>query len=324
MHASTLHIHAIVINYFCFAQTIELLHQFEKLQSNNNIRLSVTCADNSNNTQEQRELEAFQQQSRLELRLLFNQKNLGFGRAINAAAQDISFDYLWLVNPDVTLFPCAFDKLLSAATIAPMQGIWGGVTVTAKQQADHRHAWREPNLWSTAGWAFGLSKVIRAHGWWHDHYQYDARHNLTQSYPVDSVTGCCLLIRKELWDKLNGFDDEFFLYSEETDLCRRARRAGFQPTIVPTARLLHSSIGSKGNWQRLTLIYHAKLLYAAKHHDLLYCLCFRFILLSGGLIRGLPQLAKGNTKLAKAWLTIAIDAIHLSSRSIKKRYAEQR
>jgi len=324
MHASTLHIHAIVINYFCFEQTIELLHQFEKFQTNNNIRFSVTCADNSNNSDEKQELEAFQQQSHLELRLLFSKKNLGFGRAINAAAQDISFDYLWLVNPDVTLFSSTFDKLLTAATTAPTQGIWGGITLTDEQQADHRHAWREPSLWSTAGWAFGLSKVIRTHGWWHDHYQYDASHNLTQSYSVDSVTGCCFLISKELWNKLNGFDNDFFLYSEETDLCRRARHVGFQPTVVPTALLLHSSVGTKGNSQRLTLIYHAKLLYAAKHHGFLYCFCFRFILLSGGLIRGLQQLAKGNTRLAKTWLTISIDAILLSSRSIKKRYARQR
>jgi GT2 family glycosyltransferase len=323
MHASTLHIHAIVINYFCFEQTIELLHQFEKLHTNNNIRFSVSCADNSNSTEEKRELEAFQRQSRLELRLLFNQTNLGFGRAINAASRGISFDYLWLVNPDVTLFPCTFVKLLSAATITPAQGIWGVLTVTDKQNADHRHAWREPSLWNTAGWAFGLSKIIRAHGWWHGHYQYDARHNLTQSYPVDSVSGCCFLISHEVWDSLNGFDDDFFLYSEEIDLCHRARRSGFQPTTVPTATLLHSSDGTKGNSQRLMLIYHAKLLYAAKHHGLLYCLCFRFIVLSGGLIRSLFQLTKRNTKLAIAWLSISIDAVHLPSRSIKKRYVRQ-
>jgi GT2 family glycosyltransferase len=324
MPTSTRHIHAVVINYFCLEQTLELLDQFEKLETNNNIRFSISCADNSNNSEEQRGLEAFQKQSRLELRLLFNQKNLGFGRAINAATHGISFDYLWLVNPDVTLFSSTLDRLVSAATIAPTQGIWGGLTVTTKQQADHRHARREPNLWNTFGWAFGLSRAIRVHGWWHDHYQYDALHNLTQNYPVDSASGCCLLISEELWNRLNGFDNDFFLYSEETDLCRRARHAEFQPTIVPTARLLHSGIGTKGNSQRLTLIYHAKLLYAAKHHGLLYCLCFRFILLSGGLIRGLSQLARGNTKLAKTWLTISIDAIHFSSRAIKKRYARQR
>lgn len=324
MRASTLHIHVIVINYFCFEQTIKLLHQFERLEINSNIRLTISCADNSNNTEEQRELEVFQQQSRLELRLLFNQENLGFGQAINAAADDISFDYLWLVNPDVTLYPYTFDRLLSAAIIEPTQGIWGGITVTTQQQADHRHAWREPTLWNTAGWAFGLRKVIHAPGWWHDHYQYDARHNLTQCYPVDSVSGCCLLISSVLWDTLNGFDDDFFLYSEEVDLCRRARRAGFQPTVVPSALLLHSSVGTKGNSQRLTLIYHAKLLYAAKHHGFLYCLCFRFIVLSGGLIRALTQLAHGNIKLAKAWLSVSIDAIHISSRSIIKRYQRQR
>jgi len=322
MQTTGLHIKAIVINYFCSEHTIELLQQIQSIQNKNKIRLSVACADNSNDADERRKLEAFKQQSELALTLSFNQQNLGFGKAINKVSKNSQFDFLWLVNPDITLFPNSLDELLSTAMTTPTQGIWGGLTVSADQQADYRHAWREPDLCNTAGWAFGLSKITNV-PLWHNDYQNEARHNLTHAYAVDSISGCCALVSNNLWQKLNGFDEDFFLYSEEIDLCRRARAAGFQPTTVPTALLLHSAEGTSHNSQRLILIYHAKLLYFGKHHSLLYGLGFRGLLASGATIRGIAQVIRGNARVAKTWLTIAADALHLTSRSIKARYQEQ-
>ena len=56
---------------------------------------------------------------------------------------------------------------------------------------------------------------------------------------VDAVTGCFLLIRRSLWNELGGFDEQFFMYGEETDLCLRARRAGHRSVICPDATLIH-------------------------------------------------------------------------------------
>jgi hypothetical protein len=62
---------------------------------------------------------------------------------------------------------------------------------------------------------------------------------------VDFVTGCFLLIRRELWDRLGGFDERFFMYAEEADLCWRARLIGARPLFTPDATIIHHGGGSE-------------------------------------------------------------------------------
>lgn len=62
---------------------------------------------------------------------------------------------------------------------------------------------------------------------------------------VDIVTGCFLLIDRELWQQLDGFDPQFFMYGEEADLCLRARRLGARPTITPAATIIHHGKASE-------------------------------------------------------------------------------
>ena len=53
------------------------------------------------------------------------------------------------------------------------------------------------------------------------------------------MTGCCLLVRRECWEELGGFDEDFFLYYEDVDLCRRARAAGWSVWYEPAVRVTH-------------------------------------------------------------------------------------
>ena len=57
--------------------------------------------------------------------------------------------------------------------------------------------------------------------------------------PVDIVSGCFFLVRRDLWNRLGGFDLRYYMYGEEADLCLRARRLGHHPMITPTAQIMH-------------------------------------------------------------------------------------
>ena len=59
------------------------------------------------------------------------------------------------------------------------------------------------------------------------------------------MVGCFLMITRELWDDLGGFDPVFFMYGEETDLCLRARERGFRPMITPDATIVHHGAASE-------------------------------------------------------------------------------
>lgn len=81
---------------------------------------------------------------------------------------------------------------------------------------------------------------------------------------VDAVSGCALLLRREVAAATGGFDERYFLYVEDVDLCRRARRAGFRTRVVPAARVRHDGSRSFGGSRAPLRLY-----YAARNHLLL-------------------------------------------------------
>lgn len=326
MTKATTHVLVVLVNYYCAEQTTGVLQQLEQLTKPDHIRLSVMCADNSHsdarrlskNQQEQQKLTAFKQQSTLELTLIFHAQNLGFGRAINAATENAEFDFLWLLNPDITLTEQTFNALLNAAETNVDAGIWGGFTLSPHSgQPDYRHAWREPNLLNTGAWALGLHKFNQRTCWQNNYKHHKHDH---ACYPVDSISGCCMFISRAAWQASDGFDRDFFLYSEELDLCHRARTLGFQPTVITQAILFHSEDGTNNNAQRLLFLHYAKLLYASKHHGMLYNLCYRAQIALGAGIRAMTFALKNNTKMAQQWKAILVQALCCSAESVKQHY----
>ena len=76
---------------------------------------------------------------------------------------------------------------------------------------------------------------------------------------VDIVVGCLFLIRRELWTELSGFDLRYFMYGEESDLCLRAARMGYQPMVTPDAEIMHIvGAASKTLGSKLVLLAKAR------------------------------------------------------------------
>lgn len=297
----------VTVNYFSASLVAKLLNQLANQPLPDKTTLSVVCFDNSVSHNEKFALERLQANSSIEFKLIISPINLGFGRAINKSVADMTFDYLCCINPDVCLLPDTLSELLAHSATHQDQGIWGGLTVDDQRQPDFRHAWQETTIKNTFAWAVGLNRLIDNQFWQND-YRHMAN-NTTQTYPVDSVSGCCILISASAWQAVGGFDSNFFLYSEEIDLCLRARQIGFQPTVVPLSKLHHAAHTNKESTRRLKTFYSSKLQYASKHHGLLYNLCYRSLLLLGSLIRMVKSLAGGHLNATRAWATLAGDSL---------------
>jgi GT2 family glycosyltransferase len=119
-------------------------------------------------------------------------------------------------------------------------------------------------LWSLFCGAFGIARLFRnsavfnpeAYGNW-------KRDSIRQ---VDFVSGCFLLIRRDLWQQLGGFDEDFFMYAEEADLCQRARALGARPVITPDATIVHYAGASETVASaKLVKLLAGKMTYARKH-----------------------------------------------------------
>lgn len=173
--------------------------------------------------------------------LIRSAENLGFGRACNAAAAGVSGDHLAFVNPDTVLQGAAITQLLAYAQARPRGGIYGGRTLSPAGEPGIESCFAPPSLWGALCFGTGLSTAFprspldpESMGRW----------NRDSEREVGVVTGLLMLVRRELWERLGGFDDDFFMYSEDVDLSVRAAELGFRPCVTPQAVVVHEGGGS--------------------------------------------------------------------------------
>ena len=172
-----------------------------------------------------------------DVRLIRSEHNLGFAAANNRAAESTDGELLLLLNPDTVVLDGAIDRLVEFARRRPEAGIWGGRTLNAARELDPSSCWQRQTIWNTFCRGVGLSGLFpdsglfnaEAYGGW-------ARDTERE---VDIVSGCFLLITRDLWRRLGGFDEAFFMYGEDADLCLRARALGARPAITPRATIVH-------------------------------------------------------------------------------------
>jgi len=172
-----------------------------------------------------------------QVELIANDENLGFAAANNRVAAQARTEWLLLLNPDTEVHDGAVDRLLAFARAHPRAGITGGRTVFPDGSLNIASCWNRITPWSAFCNAAGLSSAFprsslfnpEAIGGW-------ARDSVRE---VDIVVGCFLMIRRDLWNDLGGFDLKYFMYGEEADLCLRARAMGFRPMITPEAEIMH-------------------------------------------------------------------------------------
>jgi len=172
-----------------------------------------------------------------EVRVIASSKNLGFAAGNNVAAREAEGEYLLLLNPDTVVLDGAIDKLVAFAEAHPDAGIYGGRTVFADGSLNPSSVWAKPTVWNAFCRAVGLSAVMKRSPLFNgDSYGGWDRDTVRE---VDIVSGCFLLIRRELWDKLGGFDTSYFMYGEDWDLCLRAKALGYRCLFCPEAEIVH-------------------------------------------------------------------------------------
>jgi GT2 family glycosyltransferase len=199
-----------------------------------------------------------------EVRLIALKENVGFARGNNLAAEDAKGMSLLLLNPDTAVLDGSIDKLHAFA--AARQGDWicGGRTLSADGSLQPASCWGRVTKWSLFCAATGLSSVFRGSrlfdpesygGWKRDTVR-----------EVDIVTGCLLLLSRDLWRRLGGFDPAFFMYFEDADLCLRAWRSGARCVICPDAVIVHHGGASeKVRADKMIRLYRAETQYLVKH-----------------------------------------------------------
>ena len=189
-----------------------------------------------------------------QVQVVRNATNRGFGSAVNQAARLTRAPLLWLLNPDCRVEPGAFaalretlDRHAECAIAAP-QLLNADGTVQASARG-------EPTAWTGLFGRHGLLARLlpRAAMTRRNLQSADLVAAGAASTAVDWVMGASMLVRREMFDAVGGFDERYFLYWEDADLCHRLRDRGWSTRFVPRARVIHSGGASAKTSSRLAI-----------------------------------------------------------------------
>lgn len=221
-----------------------------------------------------------------QVRVLQSGWNGGFGAGnnfgIRAGLPDGSRpDYIYVLNPDAFPEAEAIRALVVHLDANPTTG-FAGSYIYGDDGSPHRTAFRFPSIASEFEGQIRFGPVSRALNRW-----IVARPIPQETCRVDWLAGASLMMRQSVLDRIGLFDETFFLYFEETDLCRRAALAGFPTDYVLESRVEHIGSASTGmkEWQRIPQFWlDSRLHYLVKNHGRAYALAATLAHVAGGLL----------------------------------------
>lgn len=194
------------------------------------------------------------------VKLIESKENLGFGKGVNQAAKNASGEYFFIQNPDTKITDNAIEKLLEFARdkefgiiapqlIKPEGGIQESVT-------------NLPTIWNAIKeFYLGIK---------HSYSQYVP--DTDEAIEVECVYGAVMLIKKSIFEKLRGFDEKYFMYFEDLDLCRRIKEMGQKIYYLPFIKIYHEVGGTiKKDSPSLRWLHNsAKIYHGIFYYYLLY------------------------------------------------------
>lgn len=239
LEAGRIDVSILLVNWNTRDMTLECLASIYRQTTR--VSFEVIVADNgSTDGSAEAIAEAFPQ-----VILLAGQENLGFAAATNRQARLARGERLLLLNTDTVVLDHAIDALVEFAREHPAARLWGGRTLFGDGSLNQTSCWRRMTPWSVLANALGLTALFPRSALFNPRgYPGWARDSARR---VDIVTGCLLMIDRDMWDRLQGFDPRFFMYGEDADLCLRAVRLGAAPMIAPDATIIHYGAGSSAN-----------------------------------------------------------------------------
>ncbi len=230
-----MNVSVIIVNYHTSSLVIDCLKSIDKHCAG--VEYEVIVVDNNSEHQLSTILNNAVPRS-INIRTLQLSENIGFGRANNEGARISHGEYLLFLNPDTILLNNAIKTLADFLDSNPEAGICGANLFTADGLPNFSHYMYMPGMkWELNN---ALHNIIAKHT-----YGINFMHNHTSDpLSVGFVSGADLMIRRELFNSIGGFDSKFFMYFEETDLCLKVKKSGFGIFNVPAARIKHLEGGS--------------------------------------------------------------------------------
>jgi hypothetical protein len=237
----------IILNYNTKDLTIECINaiveqykpELEKEQ------FEIVLVDNASSDDS---LEAIKKLKINGLKLVESKENLGFSKGCNLGAKSSNGEYLLFLNSDTEIKDQGFIKMLDYLQKNENVGILGGA-LKNENGTSQSSAGKFYNLFNLFLMLLGLERL----GF--------LRESPKVIKQVDWVSGACLMIKRKVFEKIGGFENELFMYGEDMELCYRAKRKGFATYFYSELTLFHKERGSSNRTFAIVHIYKAILFF---------------------------------------------------------------
>jgi N-acetylglucosaminyl-diphospho-decaprenol L-rhamnosyltransferase len=187
------------------------------------------------------------------VRLVRTGANLGYGAGANRGLTQTDAELVLVSNPDVSLHPGALPALAAAFADDPTLAI-AGPAILAADGTRYPSGRQFPSMGTAAGHA--LLGLVAPGNRFSRRYRMDDLDRST-TVAVDWVSGACFMARHRALKELGGFDESYFMYVEDLDLCWRAHRAGWAVAYVPAAEVTHlQGVSTARRPYRMLLAHH--------------------------------------------------------------------
>lgn len=251
----------IIINYNTKKMTVELIDSILNLS----IVLSyeIIVVDNSSLESEKMDNQFI---SKKNIKIVFT-KNNGFGASCNEGAKVATGNKLLFINSDIVFKGDVFSPCVSYMNSHTNIGILGCKLVLKNGELDHGCKRGFPTPSASFCYYLKLDKIFRRSkkcGAYRLSYLSDEEIN-----EVDAVSGAFLMIKKDLFDEIGGFDETFFMYGEDLDLCFRVKQQGMKIVYFPEAVVTHLKGQSGLSTKSKIVLYHfynAMIIFYDKHY----------------------------------------------------------
>ncbi len=270
----------IVVNWNSGNLITELLNSFEKISDKQSVG-HLIIVDNASSDDSLQKVE--QGQWSTPVKIIKNSENLGFSKACNLGAKQSDEKYILFLNPDTLIYEGSITKsidFLEKAEASDGKNKFAacGIQLVDEFNVPNRSCARIPSFKNFLFSSLGLNTVFpnRFHGvlireW---------KHNSTQE--IGHVIGAFYLVRREVFEQFNGFDERFFLYYEDLDFSTTLHNNGYKIAFLSNVRAVHVGGGcsQRIKSKRLSYSYLSKILYIRKHFNFFQSVLLIFVILT--------------------------------------------
>lgn len=242
-------ISAIIINYNTSKMTTKAIEIFKKKAQN--FKYEIILIDN-NSTDKISAVEV----ERLGVRLIANQENLGFAKAVNQGMKLAKGEYVLLLNSDVLMLDDNFQQMIEFMDSEQKVGIIGPKLVHPQSKNIQASCGRFPTLTRELMKFLKLYKILPVGTMIYPNYF--NRRKFIKNQEVDWVSGGCMLIRRKLIEQIGNMDEHYFFGVEDMDFCFRAKQKRWLVVFFPLYKVFHYHGLSSGGKRSLFSLKNEK------------------------------------------------------------------